>query len=81
MKNLVTSKVIDALSITLIMLIIYLCINLLYEIINVKQLCQFSFVEGYFIINNKPVGHHLYSYVVAFFTSFFAILYSHRIAK
>lgn len=78
MKPQTIERLKDALSITLIMLITYICINLLFELATVELYRGLGFSKGYITISGKPIGHHILSYLVASLLGCGIIFYSSK---
>ena len=76
MKEFTKYRLREAVSITLVMALIYICTHLFYEIITVDQFRGIGFSNGYITISGKPIGHHIISYISAMVIGFLVIFYS-----
>ncbi len=78
MKNFTKYRIKDSLSTTMLMAIIFLIINLVFEIAIVDEFRGLGFSKGYITVSGQKVGYHVISYLVAISTGFGALFYSSK---
>ncbi|MET3730662.1 hypothetical protein [Moheibacter stercoris] len=76
MKYSTKYKINESVSITLIMTIIFLIVNLLIEIVSLDQFKSLGFSRGYLFINDNKIGYHLFAYIFSMIISFFILFKS-----
>lgn len=78
MKNFTKYRIKDSLSITIMMAIIFLIINLVFEIATVDEFRGVGFSQGYITVSGQKVGYHTISYLLAILTGFGVLFYSSK---
>jgi len=78
MKEFTKHRLREAISITLVMALIYIGVHLFYEMMTVEQFRGMGFSQGYVTLSGKPIGHHIVSYISAMVIGFLVLFYSSK---
>lgn len=78
MKPKLRQESLEALSITLLAGLVFICFNLLIEIYATTDFRGLSISNAYITMGGKPIGHSIYAYFISMLTLFFALTYSSK---
>lgn len=80
MKRVIKDDLIEAGILVLILFLIFIGSNLLYEVASAKVYTGLGFTHGYVTVSGKPVGHHVLIYILAMILGFLFLSYAlHRL--
>lgn len=76
MKFSTKNKIKESLSIVIVLTLIFLIVNLGYEIIVVEQFRGIGFSKGYITVSGNRIGHHILAYILAMIIGFAALFFT-----